>query len=344
MIVFYAVYYIASGASMGVEAVVIGWLIWGTSCFLEEFTSATRERHEGRSWPKRFVGAFITPLVICILGLVPPFIQTLSVHLLSEKYPVINALVTGVCFPGFEFMIRKAALTYFANEFQAKCDAGAISASVMARAFQKTCFVVSTQLLFSTVTLMYLNTTWELSLLSSSSSILIEVCGKLWVCFITNRRMGAYIKKKLTSMSTSANEAYEATEANDADDADEEGGETDERWRNFLDLMAMRWGEEIIAEKICIVVGAVVAHLFLDVTLTAGALSVIFACFFCNEQIADTALVGSLDKFYNVPFLARELESIYQKRTVEDGIFMGLTCLAGTTGLHYAHIAVVAGS
>ena len=46
------------------------------------------------------------PLVFSFLGYVPAYLQIISVEILAEDHPIINAFMTGAVFPGLGFVLR----------------------------------------------------------------------------------------------------------------------------------------------------------------------------------------------------------------------------------------------
>jgi hypothetical protein len=105
-------------------------------------------------------------------------------------------------------------------------------------------------------------------------------------------------------------------ERSDEDEAKEgEGGdEVDEKmtelyWRNQLCMFAIRWHNEIIAEKCCIINGGFTTKVLIKSPHSTPAHALIFTIFYGFEIIADWLLVYVLVTYFDVPFLNLPLTS-----------------------------------
>jgi hypothetical protein len=86
------------------------------------------------------------------------------------------------------------------------------------------------------------------------------------------------------------------------DDVDEKT--TEEYWNEVLAMFALRWSNEIVAEKSCIVVAGVFSYYAgISPHSTADQIQ-IFLIFIVCEAVADLLLVYSLDRWFKVPFLS----------------------------------------
>jgi uncharacterized membrane protein YgcG len=131
--------------------------------------------------------------------------------------------------------------------------------------------------------------------------------------------------------------------------ANEEGasGEQDEKmtpeyWAENLAMLAIRWSQEIIVEKTCIIYGAV-ATMLIDAVKSPHSLLVqlqLLAIFYGCEIFADLLFVFVLDGRFSVPLLRIPQPSVRSKQFWKDaaqGVIALLGCLFP---LIYAHHSV----
>jgi hypothetical protein len=148
--------------------------------------------------------------------------------------------------------------------------------------------------------LLYLAEDVGYALLGSVASIFAEVAGKVyavWAVYKTEQ-----VKRILRLQLAGGH-------------GDEVGDEelTEEYWEDIRAMMALRWTNEIVCEKCCIVVGAFVTKVLIDSPRTTEEQIVIMLVFLATEFVADVLLVYCLDRWFAVPFrrmpLASELKS-----------------------------------
>ena len=131
--------------------------------------------------------------------------------------------------------------------------------------------------------------------------------------------------------------------------ANEEGasGEQDEKmtpefWVEILAMLAIRWSQEIIVEKSCILYGAV-ATMLIDAVKSPHSKTVqlqLLAIFYSCELVADFLLVFVLDGRFSVPLLRIPQPAVRSKKFWKDaaqGVIALLGCLFP---LVYAHHSV----
>jgi hypothetical protein len=98
-------------------------------------------------------------------------------------------------------------------------------------------------------------------------------------------------------------EAARSGDGGSDDDTEVDEKTTEEYWNEALAMFALRWSNEIIAEKNCIVVSGFISF-FAGISPHSGSDQIqIFLIFVISEAIADLLLVYSLDKWFKVPFL-----------------------------------------
>jgi hypothetical protein len=131
--------------------------------------------------------------------------------------------------------------------------------------------------------------------------------------------------------------------------ANEEGasGEQDEKktpeyWAENLAMLAIRWSQEIVVEKSCILYGAVATMLINAVksphskTVQLQLLAIFYGC----ELVADLLFVFVLDGWFSVPLLRIPQPPVRTKQFWKDaaqGVLPLLSCLFP---LLYAHPSV----
>ncbi|GMI53535.1 hypothetical protein TeGR_g6765 [Tetraparma gracilis] len=86
----------------------------------------------------------------------------------------------------------------------------------------------------------------------------------------------------------------------------EVGVDYETRLKHTLAMLAVRWNAEIIAEKGCIITGALIAALYFEdmVDSTTLGLALIGAIFFAVEVGTDVTFVHIMDAYYSVPMLS----------------------------------------
>jgi hypothetical protein len=91
---------------------------------------------------------------------------------------------------------------------------------------------------------------------------------------------------------------------------------TPEYWAEILAMLAIRWMNEIIVEKSCILFGAV-ATMLVDAVKSPHTLPVqllLLLIFYSTEILADVLLVFVLDGRYSVPFLRLPQPALWSKK------------------------------
>ena len=131
--------------------------------------------------------------------------------------------------------------------------------------------------------------------------------------------------------------------------ANEEGasGEQDEKmtpeyWAENLAMLAIRWSQEIIVEKSCILYGAVVTML-IDAVKSPHSLLVqlqLLAIFYGCEIFADLLFVFVLDGRFSVPLLRIPQPSVRTKQFWKDAAQGVFPLLSTLFPLIYAHHSV----
>jgi hypothetical protein len=157
----------------------------------------------------------------------------------------------------------------------------------------------------------------------------------------------ATVETRLESARARTAESYDEEEGAVANETDDEVQNEDEKmtpefWAEILAMLAIRWSQEIIVEKSCIIYGAVVTML-IDAVKSPHSKTVqlqLLAIFYSCELVADFLLVFVLDGRFSVPFLRIPQPSARSKQFWKDAA-QGVLPLLGTLfPLIYAHHSV----
>jgi hypothetical protein len=127
---------------------------------------------------------------------------------------------------------------------------------------------------------------------------------------------------------------------NDGEKQDEKM--TPEFWAEILAMLAIRWSQEIIVEKSCIIYGAVVTML-INAVKSPHSIQVqlqLLAIFYGCEIFADLLFVFVLDGRFSVPFLRIPQPAVRSKQFWKDAAAGVLPLLACLFPLIYAHHTV----
>jgi hypothetical protein len=74
-------------------------------------------------------------------------------------------------------------------------------------------------------------------------------------------------------------------------------------------MYALRWSNEIVCEKCCIIAGSFVSKVLIDSPHSTAELILITVVFVLTELLADALLVYSMNRWFGVPFLRLPMES-----------------------------------
>jgi hypothetical protein len=115
---------------------------------------------------------------------------------------------------------------------------------------------------------------------------------------------------------------------------------TPEFWAEILAMLAIRWSQEIIVEKTCIIYGAV-ATMLIDAVKSPHNILVqlqLLAIFYSCELVADFLLVFVLDGRFSVPLLRIPQPAVRSKQFWKDaaqGVFPLVICVFGVIYAHH---------
>jgi hypothetical protein len=255
---------------------------------------------------KYYLQFFPVAIFLTFLLFLPKYAVALPGRLLAN-HPVAYTLWTGVGFPLFSFVVRKIALSYLINLARRNVESGRIAPEDSLTWISAASLNVSTTLLFGNIMLLYLADDVGYALLGSVASIFIEVGGKLYVIWSTEKSIKMYLGARGISRTVIAAQAEPGVNGAMRSNTSAGDGPPDERlsevyWEDVRAMMALRWTNEIVCEKCCIIVGAFVTKVLIESPRTTEEQIVIMLVFLVTEFVADLLLVYCLDRWFAVPF------------------------------------------
>ncbi|GMI19084.1 hypothetical protein TeGR_g8938 [Tetraparma gracilis] len=271
----------------------------------------------------------------------------------------------GAGYPTLAFGVRKSCLSYTIGIFRSENKEGKMSTEAMVKAVKALSFGISVVVLLGNIMLLYLSQDLKYAAIASIFSIFTETAGKAYVVKSTQALIDKHMKPGvqrgstataaalLNAVNMAANEGgvnHALTMAGGGEAAEEVGDDgekkdekmTPEFWIEILAMLAIRWSQEIIVEKSCIIYGAV-ATMFIDAVKSPHSLFVqlqLLAIFYGCEIFADLLFVFVLDGQFSVPFLRIPQPSVRSKQFWKDaaqGVIPLLSCLFP---IIYAHHSV----
>jgi hypothetical protein len=242
-------------------------------------------------------------IILTILTFLPQYAVTVPGRLLA-KHPVAYMLWTGVGYPVFAFVLRKAGLSHWIGYARKKVESGLMPPKDVVPFVSGISLALTTTLMFGNIMLLYLSDDVYYALLGSVTSIFTEVAGKLYVIWSTERSMKVYLGARGFTRKVLAAQAEPGVNATIRIKG---GGKPDERlreehWEDVRAMMALRWTNEIVCEKCCIMVGAVVTMVLIESQRTTQEQIVVTLVFLATEFVTDALLVYCLDRWFDVPF------------------------------------------
>jgi hypothetical protein len=251
------------------------------------------------------------------------FAVTIPGRLLA-KHPKSYALYCGAGYPAFGFVIRKSGMAYMTDLFLGQVADGQTSPEDVVPFLSTVSYNISAALSFGNIVLLFMTDDDTLAAVSSVVSIFTETAGKMYVVWATWRAMSGYLDAvvsqksgKLGEMIARAQAEAEVGRAIDLARSDDEEGDStpaaqeedaDEKktlphWLDVLTMLALRWYNEIIAEKNCLLVAAFATKVILHSKRSLLAHTRLSAIFYGTEFVTDGAVVYSLGKYFGVPIL-----------------------------------------
>ncbi|GMI38270.1 hypothetical protein TeGR_g57, partial [Tetraparma gracilis] len=228
---------------------------------------------------------------------------------------------------------------------------GKMSTEAMVTAIKVSSFGIAVMVLEGNILLLYiLSQDLKNAAIASIFKIFTETAGKAYVVRSTQALIDKHIKKGIQKGSTAAAAAMvDVLRQGSQQGANEEGasGEQDEKmtpeyWAENLAMLAIRWSQEIIVEKSCIIYGAF-ATMLIDAVKSPHSLLVqlqLLAIFYGCEIFADLLFVFVLDGRFSVPFLRIPQPAVRSKQFRKDAALGVIPLLSCLFPLIYAHHTV----
>jgi hypothetical protein len=210
------------------------------------------------------------------------YAQVIPTRLLSEGdyHPLVTVAFTGAGIPLLAACFRVYALMnlrkYVAD--WAKNDKRKNASLIM---YQRLVKMFSLAIQIGPTVVLYFNTGLRYAVLSAASQLVSELVSKVFIIWITRKRLRRYAKMN-------------------------GGGVDGAREGRAMRLLANRWSAEIVAEKGCILVAALIAAMYFgdNVDGSPPELALVGAVFFGFEFLTDVLFVWIMDSFYGVPMLS----------------------------------------
>ena len=219
----------------------------------------------------------------------------------------ITVVVTGLLFPLVIFAVRKFVTAWILNFVSAKEMAPEKRVELLGMAINN----FSLNLLITPTVLLYFNSSPVNALTSALLQILTEIVGKIYMIWLVKKKLklalsaggdGAKMKRLVSGKKNKIKLLASKLNGGSIETMEE----YKLRLREESYTLAIRWHYEIIAEKGCIVVAAVIAWLYFQeqVSCTSNELVLIGVIFFVLEIITDCIFVWVMTHKFGVPLLS----------------------------------------
>jgi hypothetical protein len=235
-----------------------------------------------------------TAITFTIMGFLPPLAVAFPGVALAED-PLWYAAWCGVGFPVLSVAVRFFSMQYFTKYAHNLVKAGRLAPEGVVPQLSTVSFMTAASLMFGNTMLLYLSINVRYAASSSAFAILTEVAGKIYAVVALNNK--SKFEKELRKQASRV--AGMATGGEAAAEADEDKKKLEEQKVMF----AVRMSNEIIAEKVCIVICALINARFVETPRSGATIAIYALIFFCTEVVADALLVFVLVKYFDVPIL-----------------------------------------
>jgi hypothetical protein len=269
-----------------------------------------------------FLQCVPSALVCTIAAFLPPYAVAVPGVALGTENPVGYSVWCGIGFPVLSLILRILIMNYNSNFASKLVMNGDMEPSGVIPYLSTTSFTLGTSLMFGNTMLLYLSKNVHYATTSSAFAILTEVAGKVYaVNVILNKtKVKRKIKKKTRRVKAIAKGvASTATSAGDKNDgagvttgssvAAAEKAEDERKQEEQLLMFSIRLHNEIIAEKVCIILGAVINGFFVTTPHSGETMALYTVIFFFTELIADAVLVYVLVEYFALPMLKLPAEN-----------------------------------
>jgi hypothetical protein len=244
---------------------------------------------------KYFLRRLPSALVFSIVAVIPPFAVAIPGIALTDA-PLMYSLWCGIGFPIISVILRVFVMNYFSNYTNNKVKNNTMQPSGVIPFLSTISFCISMSLMFGNTMLLYRSKDVRYAFTSSTFAILTEVVGKVYSAYmILNRaKLLREMRKKASRVA-----GYNIDAARDA--AAE--AENRKKQEELFIMYSVRLNNEIVAEKVCIILCAVVNAFFVPTPHSGATIAFYAVIFFFTELIADALLVYVLVEYFAVPML-----------------------------------------
>jgi hypothetical protein len=250
-------------------------------------------------------------VVITVLAFLPPYAVAIPGLLLS-KSPVLYSAWCGLGYPLLSFVLRLFMLAYFTNQALQQVKDGRMSPDGVVPWISSISFSIAMSLMFGDTMLLFMSENVKFATASSTLAILTEVAGKIYAAtvIVHKSKLERKLRKKagkVANLATGGRILGDSSDAAGGATADEEAAATAAEEKKRLDeqmaMFAVRLSNEIVAEKVCIVVSAFTNAFLIKSPHSVETIAMYAAIFFSTELVADALLVHVLVEYYDVPML-----------------------------------------
>jgi hypothetical protein len=243
-----------------------------------------------------FISCVPTALVCTTATFIPPFAVAIPGIALSDV-PLLYSSWCGIGFPILSLAIRIFVMNYYSNYANIKVKNNQMQSSEVIPFLSTASFCTSLSLMFGNTMLLYLSKDVSYAFTSSTFAILTEVAGKAYsVYMILNKAKLLREMRKKASKVVGYNIDDAASEA-------AEKAENKNKQEELLLMFSVRLNNEIVAEKVCIILCAVVSAFFVQTPHSGATIALYAVIFFLTELIADALLIYVLVEYFAVPML-----------------------------------------
>jgi hypothetical protein len=287
-----------------------------------------------------FIRCVPVSVVFTIISLVPPYGVAVPGVLFRGK-PLLYSAWCGLGYPFLSFLLRKMALTYFISYALKQVEIGRMQSRGVIPFIATVSFGIGLSLMYGNTMLLYLSENVLYAILSSLCAIFTEVAGKIYAVIAIVS--ASKLERKIRKMKNSAKGSETIKEGNgrvvggaaeefDAESDAEVERKSKDALANQLVLCAVRWTNEIVAEKVCIVICGLTSAFFSESPHSKTTLLMFTLVFIATEFLADALLVWVLVRFFDVPFLKlpREEFAWLDKEFWVGTLEIALVALAGS--------------
>jgi hypothetical protein len=237
---------------------------------------------------KRLPSAF----VFTTGSLLPPLAVALPGVALAASHPIYSAAWCGVGFPVLSVILRFIFMSYMADHADKRVKSKRMTPEGVFPHLSTVSFNVAVSLMLGNSMLLYDSKNAKFAAVSAALAILTEVISKMYTAWLIVNQRNLREQANRVTRRLSLSNLNEATENKKQEQQEQ------------LTMFAMRLSNEIIAEKVCILVAAIVNAFFIpSQPHSIGTIAQFSLIFFIFESIADVLLVFTLDKYFDVPVL-----------------------------------------